>query len=116
MYRISSIKPPGDLSHQRGGLLDWGGLIGGGVYLIFQAKVRKVIIAHYYKSLSLIWKIGLGRATHGLYWAGFESNWRPSWKDHPQLGYCKQIILRGFRNGLEYSQHVPLDNFKRKYY
>ena len=29
----------------------------------------------------LTWKIGLDRATHCLRWAGFEANWRPSWKD-----------------------------------
>ena len=44
IYRISSIKPLGGLlilSHQKGGLLEGGGLIGGGAYLIFQVKVRK---------------------------------------------------------------------------
>ena len=33
-----------------------------------------------------------------LWWTGFETNWRPSWKDHPKLGVCKQIILWGFWN------------------
>ena len=28
----------------------------------------------------------------------FEANWRPSWKDDPKLGVCRQIILRDFRN------------------
>ena len=43
----------------------------------------------------------------------FWRQWRPSWNDHPKLGVCKQIILRGF---LECSQYVPFDNFKRKHY
>ena len=46
----------------------------------------------------LMWKIGLDRATQCLWWADFEANWRPSWKDHTKLGVCKQIILRGFQN------------------
>ena len=50
------------------------------------------------ESSSLIWKIGLEQATRCLWWAGFEANWRPSWRNHPKLGVCKQIILRGFRN------------------
>ena len=37
---------------------------------------------------SLIWKIGLDRATRCLWWAEFEAKWRPSWKDHPKLGVC----------------------------
>ena len=47
----------------------------------------------------LISKIGLDGTTHCLWWAlGFKANWRPCWKDHPNLDICKQIILRGLRN------------------
>ena len=89
-------------------------------------------------SQSRVWKIGLGWATRCLWWAGFEVNWRPSWKDHPTLGVCDEQVLKPIDGhlgnttrssvfvsksyceaseiGLECSQYVPFDNFKRKYY
>ena len=39
-----------------------------------------------------------GSSNSLFWWTGFEANWRPSWKDHPKLGVCKQIILWGFWN------------------
>ena len=65
------------------------------ILCLMQASCNKSI--HQADIRMLIWKIGLDRATR-FWWAGFEANWRPSWKDHPKLGVCKQIILRGFRN------------------
>ena len=81
---------------------------------MLNSLLTESVIGDWYKPL--IWKIGLDRATRCLWWAGFEVSWRPSWKDHPKLGVCKHIILQGFRNGLECSQYVSFDNFKRKYY
>ena len=38
--------------------------------------------------VALFWKLGLDRATHCLWCAGFEANWRACWKDNPKLGVC----------------------------
>ena len=43
-------------------------------------------------------KNSTGSCNSLLWWTGFEAIWRPSWKDHPKLGVCKQIILWGFWN------------------
>ena len=48
-----------------------------------------------------------------FWWAGFEANWRPSWKDHPKSDVCKQIILQGFRNVFRMQ---PICSLKCKYY
>ena len=43
-YRISSIKPPGELiyfNHQKGGLLEGGGLIGAGGFFNFSSQIKK---------------------------------------------------------------------------